>query len=89
VFGEPLTCNGVHQVKKNAPQQDSFTCTLNAGGSWSSTPTVGQQVSWNSDWAGVANPGSTLNGTMTVTSVGTDANGNVISYTGVATYRAS
>lgn len=83
VFGGPLTCNGVHLKKQN---QDSFTCTLNAGGQWGSTPSVGQQVSWNSDFYGVTNPGATYNGSMTITSVGHDANGNVTSYTGLATY---
>jgi hypothetical protein len=83
VFGGPITCTGAHQFKQH---QDSFTCTLNAGSVWSNTPSVGQTVSWNSDWEGVANPGATLNGSMTIKSVGLDATGNVTSYTGVATY---
>jgi hypothetical protein len=88
VFGGPLTCTGVHQIKKNGPAQDSFTCMLSGGG-WYSQPTVGQQVTWNSDWEGVVSPGSTLQGTMTVTSLSYGTNGNVIGYTGVATYPAS
>jgi hypothetical protein len=83
VFGGPITCNGVHLKKQN---QDSFTCTLNQGGTWGQTPTVGTTVSWNSDFYGVTDPQATHNGSMTITSVGHDALGNVTSYTGLATY---
>jgi hypothetical protein len=81
VFG-PVTCTGTHLKKQNT---DNFTCTTQAG-SFSSTPYVGEQVNWNSDYWGIAKPGMTANTTMTITSVGTDAAGNVTSYTGTATY---
>lgn len=83
VFGGPLTCTGVHLKKQN---QDSFTCTLNKGGSWASTPSVGETVTWNSDYYGVVDPSVNHQGSMTVQSIGHDASGNVTSYTGLATY---
>jgi hypothetical protein len=83
VFGGPLTCTGTHLKKQNT---DNFTCKLNSGGSWGLTPFVGYSVSWNSDYWGVQDPGGTHNGTMNITSIGTDAAGHVTSYTGVATY---
>jgi hypothetical protein len=90
VFGGPITCTGVHQVKKNGPVQDSFTCSLvkgaNPAAQWNSVPQVGQTVGWNSDYYAIMHPGSLENGSMTITSVGRDATGNVTSYTGLATY---
>jgi hypothetical protein len=89
VFGGPLTCSGVHQVKKGGAVQDSFTCSLNAGGAWASTPYVGETVGWNSDYYGVAGKPIGPTGTLTINSLGHDVTGNVTSYTGVATYPAS
>jgi hypothetical protein len=86
VFGGPIICNGVNQVKKGSTtQQDSFTCSLTNNGAWANVPQVGQTTPWNSDFYGVQNK-SVTTGSMTVTAVQTDANGNVTGYTGVATY---
>jgi hypothetical protein len=56
------------------------------GGRGTAPPYVGQTVSWNSDYYGVKDPNATHNGSMTITSVAHDSNGNVTSYTGLATY---
>jgi hypothetical protein len=87
IFGGPITCNGVHQIKKGSAVQDSFTCSLNAGGAWATPPTVGWTApyGWYSDFDAVQGIVSPL-GNMSITSVGPDSNGNVTSYTGLATY---
>jgi len=90
LFGAPLTCNGVHQEKKNGAVQESFTCSLDKGGVWSGVqPYAGYTApyGWYSDYAAVKD-GTAAFGQMTVQSVTKDSLGNVTSYTGLATYPA-
>jgi hypothetical protein len=81
IFG-PVSCVGVHQVKKGSATQDSFTCTSTNGGL--AGVTLGQSLAlgtaptwwgWYSDFDGQA--AKSLSGTVS-------ANG--MSYTAVATY---
>jgi hypothetical protein len=82
IFGGLITCSGVNQVGK-AGEEDSFTCTVDGGGSFTIAPTVGERVYWWSDFH-LVRDGTIKVETMTVKSVTFDANGNVVAYTGIA-----
>jgi hypothetical protein len=91
-FFGPVTCSGVNQQGKSIPSsygQDSFTCistdpsgSFTAGG-WQA-PYIGEQIGWVSDFWALK--GTYVLGTMTITAATQDANGNVVSYTGVGSY---
>lgn len=78
VFG-PVSCSGVHQIKKDGSVQDSFTCASTSGkpltyGTPGQTFTWGGGT-WMSDYNQAMATG--LNGTISA---------DAMSYSGVATY---
>jgi hypothetical protein len=80
-FFGPVTCTGVHQVKKSQPTQDSFTCTSESGGCLTNvTPdqilTLRTIGGWLSDAPACGQYASSFNGTVS---------GDGTSYSAVAT----